>query len=138
MTAANVFRSAEQKDQHVYGQLNLLVREHLDASDPLVERLIDFRLTLLANGWPCIPVKGKDVLLHRWTSGDITPERIQIETRESVNMLKWGRRIGLLNTGIRCGYIVGIDNDLTDPEHAAGVDELVEHFLGTTPLRRVG
>src|ERR1700732_3005020 len=38
----------------------------------------------------------------------------------------------------RDGSVVGVDNDLINPEHAAALDEIVEHFLGTTPLKRRG
>jgi hypothetical protein len=43
-----------------------------------------------------------------------------------------------LNTGIRCGRVAVVDNDLRDPEHAAAADEIVAHMLGPTPLKRRG
>src|SRR5437868_9456605 len=93
-----LFRSKCIKNQHIYESSDFYTRDYLDEDDPLIERLIEARLALLANGWPCIPVGGKRRLAAGWTSGEITVERVKAETREHT---------AKLNTGIRTGYLVG-------------------------------
>jgi Primase C terminal 2 (PriCT-2) len=42
------------------------------------------------------------------------------------------------NIGLRCGTLVGLDNDIPDPTAAYAIDGLLEGALSFTPLRRQG
>src|ERR1051325_3504498 len=120
-----VFRSeagfGQALSPSIYTTSNFSRNEKIAPDDPILEELYEFRLRLLSQGWEPVPVRGKHSLLSGWTSGIITPQRIRAETS--------GMR---LNTGFRTGLAVGVDNDLTNPEYAAAVDEIVEYFLGRT------
>jgi Primase C terminal 2 (PriCT-2)/AAA domain len=114
---------------HIYRANDFYRQPYIDEDDPILEELAAFRLRVLDNGYETLPVRGKNGLLSGWTSGEITPERVRYET--SIGTTK-------LNTGIRCGRVAVPDNDVKNPEHAAAVNELIEHFLGTSPLKRRG
>ena len=43
-----------------------------------------------------------------------------------------------VNTGLRCGALVGLDIDLADAEHTAALVALATRVLGDTPLHRLG
>src|ERR1051325_5124564 len=128
--SASIFRSEPDPAQahcaSIYTTHRFFRDEEVSPNAPILEQLCDFRLGLLSRGWEPIPVGGKNRLLKDWTKGIITPERIRAETS--------GR---LLNTGFRTGQAVGIDNDLKNPEYAAGVDEIVEYFLGDRKSTRL-
>jgi hypothetical protein len=117
MNAYNVFRAELANCQYV------------DAESPIIESLIEFRCRLLDQGYEPIPVAGKGGLLDKWTEGPITEVRIELESRVGT---------GKLNTGFRTGRLVGVDNDIRDPEHAALIDEVVEIELGATGAKRRG
>jgi hypothetical protein len=114
---------------HIYSASDFYRQVYIDCDDPILEELADFRVGLLNNGYETIPVRGKGCLNNGWTTGEITPERVVEETLNGTQKL---------NTGIRCGRVAAPDNDVKNPEHAALVDELIEHFLGRSPLKRRG
>jgi hypothetical protein len=114
---------------HIYNSTDFYRQDYADCDDPILQELAAFRLRLLSNGYEPIPTGGKDRLNIGWTSDEITPERVQFETEIGTTKL---------NTGLRCGRAAVVDNDLRNPEHAAAVDEIVEHILGPTPLKRRG
>jgi hypothetical protein len=110
--------------------------QYIDADSPIIEALIEFRWKLLDMSYENIPIRGKGgtpedrtAINKLWTSGPITRERIEMETRFGT---------AKLNTGLRTGQLVGIDNDLKNPEHAAILSEMVDELLGPTPLHRRG
>jgi AAA domain/Bifunctional DNA primase/polymerase, N-terminal/Primase C terminal 2 (PriCT-2) len=114
---------------HIYSSSDFHRQVYLDEDGPIIEQLAEFRCQLLDNGYEPIPVKGKDGLNFGWSSGNIGLERVVEETlRGTVK----------LNTGIRCGRVAVVDNDLRDPQHAAALNEIVAHMLGPTPLTRRG
>ena len=114
---------------HIYNSTDFYRQDYADCDDPILQELAAFRLRLLSNGYEPIPTGGKDRLNTGWTSDEITPERVQFETEIGTTKL---------NTGLRCGRAAVVDNDLRDPEHAAAVNEIIEHILGPTPLKRRG
>jgi hypothetical protein len=114
---------------HIYNSTDLHRQDYVDCEDPILRELAAFRLRLLSNGYEPIPTGGKGHLNTGWTSDDITPERVQLETENGT---------AKLNTGLRRGRTAVVDNDLRDPEHAAAVNEIIEHVLGPTPLKRRG
>jgi hypothetical protein len=114
---------------HIYSSNDFYRQDYVDCDDPIVQELTTFRLRLLSNGYEPIPTGGKNRLNTGWTSGEIIPERVRYETESGT---------AKLNTGLRCGRTVAVDNDLRDPEHAAAADEIIEHILGPTPLKRRG
>jgi hypothetical protein len=98
----------------------------------------DLRLRLLANGYeplpiiaPSEPVKsaGKRPRLDGWRAMEITPGAVRAWSRD------YPRDI---NTGIRCGQIIGLDVDILDTELVEEVEQMAVAMLGATPLRRIG
>ena len=114
---------------HIYRSNDFYCRPYIDSDDLILEDLAHFRAAVLDNGYQPIAVRGKEALNKGWTSGEITPERICIKALSGTTML---------NTGLCCGFLVGTDNDLRNPEHADLVQELVEHRSGRSRLRRRG
>jgi hypothetical protein len=121
---------------NIYSSNTFYRQDYVDENDPILEELAIARAILHHNGYEPIPVRGKGgsktdkrAINVGWASGEMTVERICNETLFST---------AKLNTGLRCGRTVGVDNDLRNPEHAALVQEIVEHRLGPTPLRRRG
>jgi hypothetical protein len=90
---------------------------------------LSLRLALRADGWEPLPDSGKSCFLPEWSTAEITPETIRAWSAERPD---WS------NTGIRCGVISAIDNDVLDPVLAAKVDDVVERVLGPTPFKRFG
>src|SRR5438067_13339386 len=116
-------------DTYIYSSNNFSRQVYVDEDDVILEQLAEFRCALLDNGYEPIPVRGKGCLNIGWNTGAITTDRIVRETLAGTSKL---------NTGIRCGRVAVVDNDLRDPEHAAAADEIVAHLLGPTPLKRRG
>src|SRR5271170_2186222 len=94
---------------NIYSSNTFYRQDYVDENDPILEELAIARAILHRNGYEPIPARGKG-----------------------------GSKTAKLNTGLRCGRTVGVDNDLRNPEHADLVQEIVEHRLGATPLRRRG
>ena len=103
------------------------------------EATLALRLQLLANGYEPIPVVGPEAPgksagkrpdLKGWQSVALTPDVIR----------GWhkGPQRGSMNTGLRCGELIGLDLDIPDHRLAAELGVLAGRMLGTSPLRRVG
>lgn len=102
--------------------------------------LLDLRLRLLNNGFEPIPIVAaeKRPLIDRWSSGDITVDRI-VELSRTPLYNHEGRALpDHLSTGLRTGHLAAVDIDLHDRVHAEAIRIMVEDFLGPTPLWRVG
>jgi hypothetical protein len=86
-------------------------------------------LQLWRNGYEPIPTTGKEVYIKGWQTNRIDETRIDYEIREYPDHT---------STGLRTGRLVGVDIDLSDPDEAALIQEVVEVVLGPTLLRRRG
>ena len=52
---------------------------------------------------------------------------------------QWARTVPRdTNTGLRCGRLVGVDIDVSDPTLAETIEALATAIIGPTPLKRVG
>lgn len=98
----------------------------------------ELRLRLLANGYEPVPITapgeafksaGKRPRLDGWASMEITPPIV----------LGWSRDYPRdINTGIRCGQIIGVDVDVLDAGLVGEIEQMAIAMLGATPLRRIG
>lgn len=89
------------------------------------------RVKLLAKGYEPIPIDGKAPRIPGWSEGAITESRLTDWLRDHPDHL---------GTGLRCGQLVAVDNDCTDPALATKVQGLVDDdkHLSASPLCRVG
>lgn len=102
------------------------------------DAISDLRLRLLANGYEPLPIiapteqvksAGKRPRLDGWRGMEITPGAVRSWSRD------YPRDI---NTGIRCGQIIGVDVDILDAALVAELEQMAIALLGATPLRRIG
>src|ERR1700728_464117 len=90
------------------------------------------RQTLLANGYEPLPLNGKAPHITSWSSKEITTHSINAWARDREHQ-------DSINTGIRCGHVVGIDVDALDEATAANIEQLVRSLPdGERALKRVG
>ncbi|MFV0623776.1 PriCT-2 domain-containing protein [Sphingomonas sp. ac-8] len=99
--------------------------------------------TLIANGFPIIPIKPSDKAPGKWDGiaggwvdlrgwqqfCERTPTDIELSAWES-----WPDA----GAGIPCGMVVGIDIDVMDPALSQQLGEFTRQQLGDTPLIRFG
>jgi hypothetical protein len=98
----------------------------------------ELRLGLLARGFDPLPITNPDALgkdagkaprLPKWQTIDITPDAIR----------GWERtRRRETNTGLRCGYTLGLDVDVRDVTLVNTLVALASDTIGETPLMRIG
>ena len=86
------------------------------------------RKQILDNGFIPLPLVGKACYIPGWSHVDVTAEWLD----------EYRRNGRYLNTGIRCGNVVGVDIDCDDADLAELVDECIEAALGPTAWCRWG
>lgn len=88
------------------------------------------RNTLLANGYPALPLlsNGKGLHIKGWSRLEVTPEWLD----------EYARRTDYGNTGIRCDDLAAFDLDITDEALCDQAEQIVEKICGPTELCRVG
>jgi hypothetical protein len=87
------------------------------------------RRALLANGYSPLPATGKGPLWKGWADAEITADLLDTIGAQHPDFM---------NTGIRTGEVVAIDNDVADEELGKALDDLREKMLGYSDLCRVG
>jgi hypothetical protein len=100
--------------------------------------ITELRLGLLAHGFDPLPITnpdapgndaGKAPRLPKWQTIKITPDSIG----------DWERsRRRETNTGLRCGYLLGLDVDVRDGGLVRRLLDLASDTIGPTPLMRIG
>ena len=113
-----------------------------DASDTIGDgwTRTALRLGLRANGYWPVPVAGPELpcssagkrpLLADWRNVCANADESEIR--------RWEATLpSSTNTGLLCGEMVGVDQDITIHELAEAVDAIAEEILGPTPLHRIG
>ena len=96
------------------------------------------RLGLLDRGYVPLPITspnapgkhaGKRPTLPQWETVEITPDVIR----------SWERtRRRETNTGLRCGYLLGLDIDVLDGGLVHRLCDLASDTIGASPLMRIG
>jgi Bifunctional DNA primase/polymerase, N-terminal len=76
------------------------------------------RQTLLANGYEPLPLNGKRPHITSWSEKEITTYSVDSWARDRAHQ-------DSINTGIRCGHVVGIDVDILDEATAAFCEQSI-------------
>lgn len=99
--------------------------------DPHADRSA-LRLKLYENGFSPLPNKRKMCLLPGWSTIKVTPEEI--------NSKAWARSKAFLDTGIRCGDVIGLDWDIDDPALLNDLLDAVvaQGLVEESPFVRIG
>ena len=100
--------------------------------------IAELRLGLFDRGYIPLPITnpdapgkdaGKAPRLPKWQTIEITPDAIR----------GWERtRRRETNTGLRCGYLLGLDIDVRDAALVNTLAALASDTIGDTPLMRIG
>ncbi len=96
---------------------------------------------LADNCWPAIPIEPGEkhpatFSWGQWTPADAWQERFAAPPTDA-DLAEWVEWPGC-GVGICCGYIVGVDIDITEPAAALAAENTARRMLGDTPLVRIG
>ena len=102
--------------------------------------LTDLRTALHRNGYRPVPVAGAHLAVK---SAGKRPMMRNWETicagADEAEIARWtGAQRNCTNTGILCGYVIGVDIDVLDEDHAHRLTCIATEMLGMNPAYRIG